>query len=924
MKDSRFYLKAAGSLLLVAVLGAGAALVAVKVFFPEPRARAWFLDAARRQLGRDVRLSRIDVGLRGLTLVGLEVSEYPDFAAGTFLSVADFRLRPSWRALLRRKLVVAAVSADGLKVRVIQGKDGHFNYETLASSAAPSGAAAVSASTSGAEASPELDVRRATVSNGAVEYRGSDGAAWTLTGVGLDLSDFSQAEFFGLKTSFHALGKAGDRPVDAQVSFDGRVDLARGSRENFKADVKKAVVEQDGFKLAASGSEKGLDAPALRFSAALSASGKELLTAAGTAKLGAAVAADLKWKTRALDTTLIAKLAPQAGVPALVLPAAEGALSGTYGGGSADVKSFRASWAGGKVEGTGSVRGLGGAKPVAEGRAAFGLDVPEILPGQYPFLKLPPKLTVPAARLDGDVAFKGDELRIGSLTAKFKQGTVSVAGSVKNAASAKPVPDATVVLALDLPAFKVSELPIAVPGVPASFGVPAGRLEGAVRVAGADISLKNLAFKAKGAAIVVDGTIARALSGVPAPDLALTADLALPALTDKDLPFPGVPSGLQMPSSHWVAALDYSPRLIRVKSLRVKTGRNDFEASGSVTDPSGRGAFDLLFKCRSFVLEELTQLTPKTRDLKLAGSGFFALSITGTKDKPVFAGKVQFKDLGATVADLPLTDFTGTMSFDANRFDIPNLTGKVADGKLEMDLTVKDYARAPAIELEASLDRFDLGRYLTAKAKLAADRETAQAAQAAKKGRPAKPVDEKPTPIAARGHLIVGALIHPNATVSDVKVDWDLRGVTPDMRGLSGDAKLHVGAGKLVNIAGMALQSKIVKILIFPILIVQKIRGVDLNKIALNQIVGDYGFKDGLMTVRESGMDSNEVHVNARGTIDLPVEALNLTVTAQVGNIIPFDTTVTGTFDQPKSHVNVAKALLSDPAKNLIQGLLNR
>ena len=921
MKGSRFYVKAAASVLAVAVLGAGAALTAVKVLFPEPRARAYFIDAARKQLGRDVRLSRIDVGLRGLNLIGLEVSERPDFAAGTFLSVADFRLRPSWRALLKRKLVVAAVSADGLKVSVIQGKDGHFNYETLASSGAPASVAA--ASKPGQEPPPVLDVRRAAVTNGAVQYKGADGASWSLTGLSLDVADFSQAEPFGLKTAFHVAGAAGGRPVDAQVSYEGRVDLARGSREKFKATVKKLVVEQDGLKLAASGSEARLDAPELAFDASLSASGKELLTAAGTAKIGDAAAADVRWKTRALDTALLAKFVPQAGVPALNLPAAEGSFSGTFGGGAAEVKAFSASWAGGKLAGAGSVRGLK-AKPVVEGHASFGLDAPAIAPGEYPFLKLPPKLALPAARLDGEVALKGDELKISSLTAKTKQGTVAVSGAIKNATSSKPVPELAVVLALDLPAFKVSELPAAVPGVPGSFAVPAGRLEGTVRANGDDVSLKQVSFKAKGASIGVDGTVAHALSGAPVPDVALTADLALPALTDKDLPFPGVPAGLSMPASHWTGAVDYSPRLIRVKSLRLVTGRNDVEGSGTVTDPAGRGAFDLLFKCRSFVLEELTQLTPKTRDMKLAGSGFFAFSITGVKEKPVFAGKLQFKGLGATVADLPLSDFTGTVSFDANRVDVPNLTGKLADGNLQMDLTVKDYARSPAIELEASLDRFDLGRYLAAKAEIAKDRAAADAARAAKTGKPAKAAEEKATPLATRGHLNVGTLIHPNATVSDVKLGWDLRGLGADLHALNGDAKLHVGAGKVVKVADLALSSKIVKVLIFPILIAQKIRGVDLNNIALNQIVGDYGFKDGLMTLRESGMDSNEAHVNAKGTIDLPVEALALTVTAQVGNLIPFDVAVTGTFDNPKSKVQLAKALLADPARNLIQGLLNR
>ena len=927
MKPARFYLKAVLAAVLIAALGAAAALVALKAFFPEPRARAWFVNTARRQLGRDVRLERIDVGLRGLNLRGFEVSESPDFAAGTFLRVEDFRLRPSWRALLNGRLVVATVAADGLKLSVVKGADGRFNYETLASSA---GAPSTAPSKPGEAPPPEMNVRRTVVSRGTVEYADAAGAKWTLTGLDLDVSDFGQAEPFGLETSFQLRGKAGTRLVDARVAFDGRVDLARGNREKFKATVKRLDVEQEGLKLSASGTAAGLDAPELAFDATLSAAGRELLRAGGTARLGDAVSADVKWKSPGLDSSLLAKLAPQAGLPAVSLPATEGALAGTFSSGGADVKAFRASWADGKVEGSGSVRGLQSAKPAYEGRAAFGFEAPEVRPGQYPFLKLPPKLALPASRLDGELSLKGDELKIKTLTAKAKAGTISATGVVRGLTSAKPVTDAAFALALDLPAFKLSELPFAVPGAPGSFAVPAGRLEGTVRASGDDVRLDKVSFKAKGAVIGVDGLVARALQGAPAPDVAVTADLNLPALSDKDLPFPGVPPGLTMPPSHWTAALDYGPRLIRVKSLRLTTGRNDVEASGTVTDPSGRGAFDLLLKCRSFALEELTKLTPATRDLKLAGTGFFAFSITGTKEKPIYAGKVQFKDFGAVVAELPLSAFTGTMSFDANRVDVPNLVGKLADGQLKMDLTVKNYALAPDVELEASLDRFDLGRYLTAKAKVDAERKAAQAAKTAKDAKAAKAAaEEKPQLISTRGHLDVGTLIHPNATVTDVKVQWALRGLAPDLKDLNGDAKFHVGGGRVRSAGDMATQSKLVKVLLFPLLVVQKIGRIggirlfpDFNDMALNQIVGDYGFQNGRMTLRESEMDSDAAHVNAKGTIDLPAEGLDLIVTAQVGHLAPIDVAVTGTFDNPKSKANIGK-FLADPANKLIQGLLN-
>ncbi|MBI3563958.1 MAG: hypothetical protein HY079_02030, partial [Elusimicrobia bacterium] len=606
------------------------------------------------------------------------------------------------------------------------------------------------------------------------------------------------------------------------------------------------------------------------------------------------------------------------------VPAADLAFSGSYAGDRAVVKSLAVDWKGGHLAAAGSASGLGGKAPRFDGRASFGLDVPEIRPGQYPFLRLPPKAFVPATRLDGEVALAGDDLRISSLKAAFKGGTATATGAVKKVASAKPVPDVSVALALDLPSFKVSDLPVEVPGAPPALVVPALRVDGVVKADGDDVRLAGLTVKGQGGRVTLDGTVAKALAGAPVPDVTATADLDLPALTDKDLPFPGVPAGLQAPASKWTVDASYSPRLLKVKSLRLVVGKNDLDASGTVTEPGGRNAFDLLLKCRSFALDELTKLTPQTREQKLTGTGFFAMSVTGTKDKPLFAGKLQFKGIGATVAELPFADFTGTVSFDERRIDLPNLTGKVGDGSLKMDLTVKDYSRAPEIQLDADLDRFDLGRWLAAKSKVQADRQAAKAAKA-----PGKP-EEKPTPIATRGHFNVGKLSHPNATVDDVKASWELRGVTPDLKSLDGDARLRVGGGKLHSVGDMATQSKLVKVMLFPLLIVQKIGRIggirlfpDFNDITLNQIVGDYGFRDGLMTLRQSEMDSDAARVSATGTIDLPKEGLDLVVTAQVANVAPLDVAVTGSFDQPKSKVNLGK-FLADPVKQLLNGLQKR
>src|SRR5439155_27238685 len=106
-----------------------------------------------------------------------------------------------------------------------------------------------------------------------------------------------------------------------------------------------------------------------------------------------------------------------------------------------DVKSAKASWKGGSLEGSGTARGLGTAKAFYSGKAKFGLDLPELTAAKYPFLKLPPKAVVPAMRLDGAASYTADgEPVLTAPTAKLKQGTASASGAVRRLGAAKPIP----------------------------------------------------------------------------------------------------------------------------------------------------------------------------------------------------------------------------------------------------------------------------------------------------------------------------------------------------------------------------------------------------------------------------------------------------------------------------------------------------
>lgn len=632
---------------------------------------------------------------------------------------------------------------------------------------------------------------------------------------------------------------------------------------------------------------------------------------------------DLKAKVRLDLPRFKSSSAPWLKLPeGLVVPAATADAEFSLQGWDAAISVLRVQTGDSRVELSGTVRDLMGKPAPRDLKAKAHLDIPQLKGEDIPGAKLPAGLIIPASIVDADFSLRSWDMTLTSLRLKTAAAQVEASGTLRDLLSGKPQPvDFKAKARIESPQMKASDVPFA--KLPAGLVIPAAVLDASLRCGGADVVLESLNLKTKAGEASAKGVIKGALAGKPEPDIEAQAKFDLPAFKSADLPFAQVPAGLEIPAIRLDVDAAGGLDAVNFKRLRVILGKNDLEVSGPVKGLRGAAPnVDLMLKCRSFVLNELTAMTPETRDLKLSGGGFFALGVSGPVSKPVLSGKLKFQGLGATVSGLTLADFTGTASFDERRIDVPNLSGKVADGALNMDLTLKNYRTEPFVDVEASLDRFDLGKYLAAKAALAAKKEAAPA-KAAAPGKPAPP-------LATKGKFTVGALMHPNMAAKDVRLSWELEGITPELKALDGWAKLLVAGGNFSNIGKMATQSVIVKVLTLPFMVIQKIGGIggirifpDFNNIAFTEISGDYAFAKGLMTLRDSHLYSDAAQVSAAGAIDLPTEKLDLLVTAQVANVAPMDIKVTGSFDKPKTKVQLGK-FIADPAKALIKNIFQR
>ena len=120
----------AAIIFLIILVGVGLA-VFVRFYLTDERLNALIEPQAEKALGRQVVLGNIDVSLlQGITLSDFTVKE----ADGNtdFIRIKGFVLRYELMPLLKRNLIVSEIKLIEPEINVSRGKDGLFNFSTLA------------------------------------------------------------------------------------------------------------------------------------------------------------------------------------------------------------------------------------------------------------------------------------------------------------------------------------------------------------------------------------------------------------------------------------------------------------------------------------------------------------------------------------------------------------------------------------------------------------------------------------------------------------------------------------------------------------------------------------------------------------------------------------------------------------------------
>ena len=175
--------------------------LALKLYFTPVRVKRLALEYASSNLKREVDFKSAALSLSGFSITGLRVSEYPDFSKGEFLSAETISVRPELRELIfNRKIKINSVSADGLKLKVLEAKKGTYNFSDMLAVKAPAANSAIPKATA---APAPLGISRLSVTNSQFSYKNAAGdLACAIKKINLDAENISSDGLFPLEGDF--------------------------------------------------------------------------------------------------------------------------------------------------------------------------------------------------------------------------------------------------------------------------------------------------------------------------------------------------------------------------------------------------------------------------------------------------------------------------------------------------------------------------------------------------------------------------------------------------------------------------------------------------------------------------------------------------------------------------------------------------
>lgn len=214
-------------LICLVILGmlllAGCGFVLYKMYPPaklKMMAQQYVADNFQRELTFD----DISFTWIGFTLTNVALSENTTFQNGTFVKADRLTAHVSVLPLLKKRVEISTVEADGLAVHIVQQKDGKFNFSTLVPQDTSAQPASDESSAGGKESSFVFTAESLILKDCDIIYRNEQtGLQADVNDLNIEIYNFGLARPFNVLVSFRTEVSALGQPkiqVPVQIAFN--------------------------------------------------------------------------------------------------------------------------------------------------------------------------------------------------------------------------------------------------------------------------------------------------------------------------------------------------------------------------------------------------------------------------------------------------------------------------------------------------------------------------------------------------------------------------------------------------------------------------------------------------------------------------------------------------------------------------------
>jgi len=380
---------------------------------------------------------------------------------------------------------------------------------------------------------------------------------------------------------------------------------------------------------------------------------------------------------------------------------------------------------------------------------------------------------------------------------------------------------------------------------------------------------------------------------------------------------------LSLPATQWRARVNWSAPLIwDVESLSIETPAGVASGSAVFDLTADTGSVRAQFATKDAVLEESADWHPSWAARSPSGKATVSGTIEGKfgalqlKDAVlVLRGlnaswgdrKVEGVDLDAFVTDefasvkasvtkgrvvafgSAFDDLAITLSVAKQTLTVDNLAARWNDSHLKLRGRVDRLSAPKEVLISGNLDKlvWEDGQKLVTAITTAFSTRTVSAQE--RESRPwlttFKYVIPRSFPDTA-GHLRVNQVRQANFWCNDLDLLWSIRGVTPALDKLGGEARVRFGPGRVADIPAVQDSHKLLRVIFLPFIYMHKMNKFSVFSTAtaypktldFTRIESEYALKSGVATTRYFHVDSGQLAAFAEGTADFGSEHVDMNV----------------------------------------------